>query len=37
MPVTEEEKRKARRAILILYISMIVGIGLPIILYFALR
>jgi hypothetical protein len=37
MNVTEEEKVKARRAILILYIFMILGIGLPIILYFILR
>jgi len=34
---TDIEKRKARRAILILYLCMIVGIGLPIVLYFALR
>jgi len=37
MDLTDEEKKKARRAILILYTCMIVGIGLPIILYFALR
>lgn len=37
MSATEEEKKKARRAILILYTCMILGIGLPIILYFALR
>jgi len=36
-PIDEEEKKKADRAIVILYISMIVGIGLPIILYFLLR
>ncbi len=37
MPVTDEEKTKARRAIVILYICMITGIGLPILLYFILR
>jgi len=37
MNVTDGEKAKARRAILILYTLMIVGIGLPIILYFILR
>ena len=37
MSTTDEETKKARRAIVILYICMIVGIGLPIILYFALR
>jgi len=37
MPVTDKEKTQARRAIFILYICMIVGIGLPILLYFILR
>ena len=37
MTETVEEKAKARRAIVILYLCMIVGIGLPIVLYFALR
>jgi hypothetical protein len=37
MSATEVEKKKARRAILILYTCMIVGVGLPIVLYFALR
>jgi len=37
MNVTEEEKAKARRAIRILYIFMILGTGLPILLYFILR
>ena len=37
MDPSDEEKRKARRAIVILYTCMIVGIGLPILLYFVLR
>jgi hypothetical protein len=37
MAATDEEKAKARRAIVILYICMLVGVGLPIVLYFALR
>ena len=37
MPATDQEKTKARRAIFILYTCMIVGIGLPILLYFVLR
>ena len=36
MAATDEEKAKARRVIVTLYICMIVGIGLPILLYFAL-
>jgi len=37
MPSTDEEKTQARRVVFILYICMIVGIGLPILLYFVLR
>jgi hypothetical protein len=37
MTASDEEKAKARRAIVILWFCMIVGIGLPIVLYFALR
>jgi hypothetical protein len=37
MSDNDEEKKKAHRAISILYVCMIVGIGLPILLYFALR
>lgn len=36
-PPTNEEKKKAYRVIVILYLCMILGIGLPIVLYFALR
>jgi hypothetical protein len=37
MNASDQEKVKARRAILILYTLMIAGIGLPILLYFILR
>jgi len=37
MTATDEEKAKGRRAIVILWLCMIVSIGLPIVLYFALR
>jgi len=37
MPATDEEKAKARRAIFILYACMVLGVGLPILLYFLLR
>jgi hypothetical protein len=37
MAATDEEKAKARRAVVILYVCMAVGVGLPILLYFALR
>jgi hypothetical protein len=37
MDATEEEKAKARRAIIILYACVFAGLALPIVLYFALR
>ncbi len=37
MALSETDRKKARRAIFILYAFMILGIGLPIVLYFALR
>jgi hypothetical protein len=37
MSPSDKEKAGAQRAIAILYIGMIIGIGLPIVLYFALR
>jgi hypothetical protein len=37
MTATDEEKIKARRAIVVLYACMIVGIGVPIALYFLWR
>lgn len=36
-PPTDEDKKQVRRAIVILYTCMILGIGLPIVLYLALR